>query len=445
MNRLLLIVFNLVVALQVLAQTNTLSPYSIYGLGDAPDGTLSSQAGMGNASLAFLSVQNINLNNPATLTYISKPSFNFDFRNELLSLSSSGASQVNNLVSIENFSFAFPIINNPVRKRQSALSFGIKPYTRQGYNVLALDDVTGIGAVEYRFIGQGGINSGFFGWGFDLIADSNRVNVLSIGAVGSYVFGTIYRNRITMVDSSSALSGSNIFREERNEISAADVRLGLLYTRKVSWQKGTEQEAFGSFSLGAYVQPSVALNTASSTFVYSFEGDFNTPGLIDSIDYNTSKSPTTSPLSYGLGFGFTYENRWNVAVDLIQTKWSQLAVAGIPSGLNDETRIAAGFEHIPDPTSYKQLSKIIRYRAGVSYALTRLNVNGIQPTRFTLSGGLGIPVIASRSTSIFNLGIEYARRGANGLPVTENYLNAYIGMTITPNQFDRWFAKRKYD
>ncbi|MEQ9186261.1 MAG: hypothetical protein RLP15_00895 [Cryomorphaceae bacterium] len=427
------------------AQTNTLSPYSIYGIGDAPYSPLTAQAGMSHTNLAILSTHNINLTNPANVAYVTRPTFNFDFRNELLTLNSNGSTQTNNLVSIENFSFAFPLINDNKRKRRAAFGFGIKPYSRQGYDVVSYEAHPEFDVVEYRFVGEGGINSAFFGAGYDLIADSGRVNTLTIGAVGSYVFGSIFRNRMTMVDSLSALAGSNLYREEQNQISAADVRFGLLYTRRLDFKKKDESSTIGSFSIGGYYHPSMVLNTNSHSLAYTFDGGSDAPRLIDTVDYRLSKNPTQAPASFGVGVGMTYDNRINIGIDVTTTQWSQLEIDGVNAGLNDDLRISTGVEYTPDPTSYKQLTKIIRYRAGLSYEQTRLNVNGVQPSRIGASAGLGIPIVASRSSSMLNLGIEYARRGSAGLPVTENYLNLHLGLTITPNQFDRWFAKRKYD
>lgn len=445
MSRVTLLICCTLLSALSFAQTNTLSPYSIYGLGDSPYSALTAQAGMAHTNLAILSVQNVNVINPANLANLSRPTFNFDLRNELLSLSSGGNSQANNLVSIENFSFAFPLINRSVTKRRAAFAFGIRPYTRQGYNAAAFDEVPDIGLVEYRFIGEGGINSAFLGAGYDLLADSGRVNTLTIGAVGSYVFGTIFRNRITMVDSSSALAGSNIFREEKNQISSVDARVGLMYTRRLTLNKGTSEQKYASVSLGGFFQPSFELNTGTQTFTYSFAGPYTGPALIDTIDFGTSITPTVAPMSFGVGIGMTYDGRLNAGLDVTTTQWSALEINGANQHMNDELRVSAGVEYTPDPSSYKQLLKIIRYRAGLSYERTRLNVNGVQPSRIGIAGGLGIPVLASRSSSTFNLGIEYARRGGAGLPVAENYLNVHVGLTLTPNQFDRWFAKRKYD
>lgn len=443
MNRALLVFVFMLTSVLAIGQINTLSPYSIYGLGDSPYSSHSGIAAMGHTGIATLSTLNINNLNPATQTYISRPTFNFDIRNEALLLKANGETQSNSLLSIENMSFAFPIINSSKRKRKATVSFGIVPYTRQGYEVVSNEMVQGVGNVEYRFIGQGGINSAFFSGSFDLIADSGKVNTLSIGVRGAYVFGSITQNRITTLDTN--ILASNLYRTTKNEISAADVKIGVLYTRKLNFSKEKNEELFGSVSAGAFYKPAVTLNGFSNDVTYTFVNDYKNALPVDTIAMTEGRSPTFAPAHFGLGFSFTYDNRWNLGLDISHQQWSQLEVDGVNQGLNNSSRVSFGAEYTPDPTSYKQLLSIIRYRAGFSAEQTRLNVAGIQPNQISLNTGLGVPIIATRSTSMLNLGIEYAIRGADGLPVTEQFFNFYFGFSITPNQYDRWFVKRKYD
>lgn len=441
----LLFLLSICLSQGVFAQTNTLSPYSIYGLGDNVHTSLAAQSSMGGTSIAMLSTQNINIYNPATLVFVNRPTFNFEVKTEFLTLNSGGSAETSSLFSIENFSFAFPLVVNPQRKRKGAFTFGITPYARQGYDVASYETVPEIGEIEYRFLGEGGINSAFLAAGYELLTDSGRVNTLAFGATGSYVFGLIKNERITTLDNSVSGFGSNLYRGETHEISAADVRLGLLYTRRLFWNNNTPDAKTGSVSIGAFYKPSVSLNTFSNQTAYTFINDFNSPTIIDTVSFSKSNIPTIAASSFGLGFGFIYDGRISLGLDLTSTRWSELSIAGTNQGLNDEMRASFGFEYIPDPTSYKQLIKVIRYRAGFSYEQTRLNVGGVQPTRIGLTAGLGVPIIASKSTSIFNIGTEYAMRSGAGLPVTENYVNFFIGLTFTPNQYDRWFAKQKYD
>jgi hypothetical protein len=425
------------------AQYNTLSPYSIYGLGDEPNSSLASMAAVSHTGIAMLSTLNINGVNPATQTFVSRPTFNLDLRNEFLLLNAGGQQQANSLFSIENISLAFPVINSPKKKRNATVSFGLRPYSRQGYEVISREEVEGLGLVEYQFVGEGGVNDAFLTGSYDIIADSGKINTLSIGVTGSYVFGYFDRNRITVVDSN--VVATNLYREDRNEVSAFDIKFGALYTRKLTFKDQKGDDVFGSFSVGGFFKPSMTLNGSARQTAYTFVNNPTNPVVVDTIQTSSGGSPITTPSQFGLGIGFTYDNRWNVGLDLISRRWSELEINGANANLNDAFRASLGVEYTPDPTAFKQLLRIVRYRAGFSFEQTRLNVNGTQPNQIGLSAGLGIPVIATRSTSMVNIGTEYVVRGGAGLPVAENFFNLYVGFAFTPNQYDRWFAKRKYD
>lgn len=427
----------------VSAQTNTLSPYSIYGIGDATSSSITAQAAMGHAGIAVISPSNINPLNPATFPDVVRPSFNFDLRNEILTLSSGSSKQTNNLFSIQNFSFAFPIINEAKKRRRAAMSFGLLPYTRQGYEMTVTESVPDLGDVEYHFFGNGGINSLYLGAGYDLLADSGRVHVLSLGVQGSYVFGEITKNRATTFVSSAA--GTNLYRENGLEISGADFNFGLLYKHRITIRKEGEDERAGYLSAGAFYKPSLGLNSYGGVLEYTFSGSHRAPDPIDTLLNNRGRTTTTAPSAFGLGTSLNLYNRWVFALDLVRTEWSKLSIGGVNQGLKDATRISLGMEYIPDHTAYKEFFKTVRYRAGVNFEQTMFNVNGDQPLRYGFACGFGIPLVSSQSGSMFNFGIEYARRQSNATPFTEDFFNIHAGFTLNPNKFDRWFYKRKYD
>lgn len=426
------------------AQVNTYSPYSIYGLGDATYSSMASMAGVSHTGIAMLNTQQVNTINPAAISVISNATANIDLKNEFLVLSNAGSTQGSSILSIDNLSFAFPIINNNKRKRRAGLAFGVTPFTRQGYNVASYEPFSELGVVEYRFLGAGGVNSAFLTAGFDLIADSNRVNVLTLGVTGSYVFGSFSRNRITSFDSTSSILGYNLYREELHEVSDADVKIGVLYTRRLFWLDGDDR-INGHFAIGGFYKPSRSLNTTSREMAYTFLNDYLNPLVIDTLSMSSSAIPTEAPASFGVGAGFMYDERWSLGIDVKLTQWSQLSIAGKNANLRDEMRVSLGVEHIPNPRAAKGYFSKVRYRGGLSYENTRLNVQGQQPRRLGASFGMGMPIPRSRSASIFNLGIEYALRNAGGIPLIENQVNLHFGFTLTPNQFDRWFFKRKYD
>ncbi|MEZ4721564.1 MAG: hypothetical protein R2813_06760 [Flavobacteriales bacterium] len=438
------------------AQKGTLTPYSIYGLGDPTRSQTTAIASMGGANLAVVSTTGINSTNPATYSDIKRPSFNLDLKNEVLTLSNSSNSQSSNAFAIQNFSFAFPIINNFKKfKRRAGLSFGVTPLTAAGYDLSYTSSVNGLGEVDYLFFGEGGINSAQLGGSFDLVANKSRTNVLSIGANANYIFGQISRNRATQVDVRAG--ASNVYRQSYLELSDFDLSGGLLFkhvdTLSVSKKnadgtKYTDEVPF-MYSIGAYIRPSRQVTASVHEYGFTFSDTVTNPSPIDTVQSHSAHEKLSTPISAGIGFSFNVANKWTIAADLVHTQWSTLSLGGKNYALNNLTRLSLGTELLPKvdiKDADGKYLKTVRYRAGFSFELSPFNVGGVQPIRYGINFGLGFPLTAaSLSNSMFNIGFEAARRQAAGYSLTENYMNIYAGIVITPHVYDQWFAKRKYD
>lgn len=454
MNKVLTIIFFAITSLGF-AQTNTFSPYSIYGLGEPSRSTTTAMASMGHASIALINPTSINPLNPASYTDVNRPAFNFDFKDEILTLSNNTSSSSSNSFAIQNFSFAFPIINDYKKfKRRAGLSFGLTPFSNMGYNLYSIENIPDLGDVEYRFFGEGGINALHVGTGFDILANEKRTNVLSAGVNGNYMFGTLSKNRVTQFSSSAA--ASNLYRESNAEISDIDWNAGIRFahidtiTRKTMLADSSYRydESIALFSIGAVIRPGTDLTTFSERLEYSFSDSFTSPNIIDTLLASNSRGVTSTPLYFGIGFSANFDNKWTLSADVGQTMWSKLEIDGVNAGLNDARRLSLGAELIPeyDTKSMSAYMRVIRYRAGFNFEQTMLNIAGSQPLRYGISFGLGLPLrIASGSTSMFNVGAEVAQRRTPGLNLSENFFNIHAGFTITPNRYDQWFAKRKFD
>jgi hypothetical protein len=62
--------------------------------------------------------------------------------------------------------------------------------------------------------------------------------------------------------------------------------------------------------------------------------------------------------------------------------------------------------------------------------------------------GIGIPLVRSKSiypsASTFDFGLTVGNRGTvEGGLIREQYTNSYVGLSFSPNYWDRWFKKRK--
>jgi len=86
------------------------------------------------------------------------------------------------------------------------------------------------------------------------------------------------------------------------------------------------------------------------------------------------------------------------------------------------------------------------YRAGLRTGTTNIVVNNEQINDYGISFGISIPLLSSRSFSSVDLGLDLGRLGTtdNNL-VEDNYFKVYLGFSLAPSNYDRWFRKRKYD
>ncbi|GAB5538457.1 MAG: hypothetical protein Salg2KO_05600 [Salibacteraceae bacterium] len=410
---------------------------------------------MANSNIAVVNPLWINAMNPSSYTSITKPTFNFDIKDEFLSLTSGNTTQGSNAFSIQNFSFAFPIINNSKKfKRRMGFSFGLAPYTTSGYELFFSEDVPDLGEVEYHFFGEGGINKLNGGLGYDLFANKKRTDVLSIGVNGQYIFGNISRNRATQLE--RAALGSSLYRTSSIEISDIGVNAGIRYyhtdtiKRRIVLSDSTirSEDVLIMASVGAFIEPSMSLNTSARQVEYTYTDSFQRPNIIDTIIEASSRGETNIPLAFGVGLSLNIDNAWTLALDYRLTQWSTLVINGTNAGLNDASRVSLGADWVPefDKRGRGNYHKVIRYRLGGSLEQTMLNVGGLRPLRYGINFGLGFPLsAASASTSMFNIGAEVARRQTEGLSLNENIVNIHAGFIITPHRYDQWFAKRKYD
>ena len=69
--------------------------------------------------------------------------------------------------------FAYGALGFPIRSNGGAC-FGIMPYSSMGYDAETSIESSGIGSVEYKYSGSGGLNKAFLGYGFMPFQDRLR-------------------------------------------------------------------------------------------------------------------------------------------------------------------------------------------------------------------------------------------------------------------------------
>ena len=183
---------------------------------------------------------------------------------------------------------------------------------------------------------------------------------------------------------------------------------------------------------------------------------------IDTIEVlNDSKGYLRLPkrFSYGaaleLGVGSGSNGgtgRLVLSLQSSQTDWSNYQEVFDGDTLNDNLKnsntYSFGVQYTPVVSQLKdaKLFQNIHYRAGFRYNTSYLSIDDQQINDYGISFGVGIPLLNTRSGSTLNMGFEYGNKGTteNDL-IEEKYLGFFVGISLSPASYNRWFVKRRYD
>jgi len=408
------------------AQQGTVSPYSIFGIGDLrSNGTVENQM-MGGIAVYADSIH-LNLRNPAAygqlgldimdnqgLVVYTAGISNKQFR--LVDFTSEQSSDVTNL---DYLSLGFALGN------KLGMGFGIMPFSSVGYNFVQ-EDPNGTQPLTNVFNGSGGLNRVYYSVGYEVIKN------VSIGATVNYNFGTIDSERLQQIE--DVQFGS--FDRKSSNINGFDFNYALNYTPAIN-DKYTLHT-----SLRVNTQGNLVSKNDRRIGSFSVASGLNIEEIIVDLEAQNLKNtelkiPTTTTL--GLGFG---ENR----------KWfigGEYSLQGLSAFENpflgvdnivyeDASSFAFGGFITPDSGSFSSYFKRMTYRAGLRLDRTGMVVNDVDINNFGITFGVGLPL--GRSLSNLNLGFELGKRGTTRANlIEENYVKINIGLSLN----DRWFQKRR--
>jgi hypothetical protein len=421
---------------QLLAQTNTKSPYSFYGLGDVESSAFAESMGMGDVKYAISNPYQINIANPASITSLNVPTFSAGAFFNTVQTSGEGVSQSNSNAYLRYIALAFPL----GKQKRVGFGFGLTPHTKMGYSILETQELDDLGTVDKRYLGEGGINRAYMNFGYAIVKDS--LNFLSVGVTPSFYFGTINRSARVLFAGANAY---NTISENQLHVKDINAEFGLNYKRRLPSKKSTQK----LISVGATYELQKEMSAEDSRFVFST----SPTGFPKDTVINRSVSGAVSwPQKIGVGLAFEISSdsigRWLIGADYERIDWSAYQEPGSSTELNNRQQISVGAQYIPDDQAFRNFFKIMRYRIGAYYANTRLNVGNEQVDDIGISLGIGIPLIGSGTldptSSTVNVSANFGQRGANqtGL-IQERYSNIVVGFTFTPGKWDQWFKKRR--
>jgi hypothetical protein len=409
------------------------SPYSRYGIGDIDPQLMPQNIGMGGIGVATNKISlfnNINVINPASYGAVSLTTIDIGLYSNFLTLSQTGsASQKNSNFRLSHVAFAIPT------SKRSAVSFGLLPYSERGYNYTKSVKGSGTSPADtnvtnYTYSGDGGLSKAYLGYGFGIGKH------LLLGGNVSYIFGTLKDISTTEIPDLVGTINSKI--EQSNSIGGLNYDYGVQYSFDFSDTK--------HLILGYSASAGSKLNTQSSFIVsqYYNDGSGNQNVATDSvINRQDPKSKIKLPQINRFGISFQSDGKFLVGADYTMGKWSDLSIAGVNQGLQNNKTFNIGGQYTPNIATLRNYLASVDYRLGAIYDETYMTVNNTKIKRYAVTAGLGLPLRPNNGSFYkINISAEVGKRGSlvNGL-VKENYVNIHLGFTLN----DRWFQKYKFD
>jgi long-subunit fatty acid transport protein len=411
----------------VLAQTNTDSPYSRFGIGMISPPGFERNRAMGGTGLALRDNQYINYLNPASYSAQDSMSFIFDFgmTAHYTYTESSSLNDTYYGANFDHLALSFPIT------KWWAASAGIRPYSKVGYAIRVEDFQEDVGFIDYIYSGNGGLNQLFLGTAVKLF------DGLSIGANFNYLFGTINLNRSVDFPLQNYHAVTEV--ESRTIINDFLIELGLQYTQRI----GEKNE----ITLGVMVNNKSRISaenqvTKRNTFPGSaeFVNDSTRVSPVFLLEESSTKGNIVIPFNLGIGLSYRLNDRLLIGFDYYQQDWTNTTFFNSSEPLTNSNHIHGGAEYVPDPEALRGYHNRIAYRLGGYFENSYLQLQDEQLKDYGISFGIGLPLRNTRST--FNLAFNAGRRGTleNNL-IRENYMFLSFSVTL----YDFWFMKRKYD
>ncbi len=433
------------------AQKGTSSPYSVYGLGELNNGQYAYFMSMGNALTANTDSTVVNQNNPASYSYISRfrPLFQIGVNGKFSTFVEDGQ----NPSKKNQFGFNQFQLGLPIAKRWGG-AIGLTPLSSTGYSIVNQNIEDGDTLSQNISEGAGTVSKFHLGASYKY-KFKNRSSIAG-GVNFNYIFGST--NKIESFEYTNFSDFSLHSRvEHETRINSFAYDLGLIYEKHLD---------YSSFSIGVKYSPAVNLKAYQDLLAFSYStsyyNNYSYPGsVIDTAEIVTdNEGVIRMPESYNVGVEYRLNGKGKeyllkFSADVKHQKWSdyyeEFGAVKTENVFKNRTSTSFGIQyspHVGRNANNNLVSYVgrIHYRIGFDYTLSQLLVNSTQLNDYGMSFGLGLPITTGNSNTNINLGAKYGSLGTteSGL-IKEKYLGVFVGVTISPGIYDRWFLKRKYD
>ena len=415
MNRIFKILAFVLVGFSLSAQNESNSPYSRFGLGDLQSFASATQSAIGGVGIASYDPLSINVSNPASYSSVFAQRFTMQTGGVHVTklLQTSTQNQVVNSTNFNYLMFSFPL------SKFLGTSVGLLPYSEKSYS---FSDVSTNPSADLLFEGNGGLTRIYFG---------NSINInknFSIGTNFNYLFGNLNSSRKVFFNDVS------VFNTKINQdinINGFYFDFGLMYKAKLGkWNS----------VLGFTMDNGSKISAEKTSLIETFRSGGEFELIEDTISFD-QQSGGSLELPTSVGFGVALSNeQWKIMADYKSENWEEYSLFGVNDDLENSSRLALGFEFVPDKKSINRYYKMIRYRLGMYSSKTYLNLKNQQLEEKAITFGFALPL--KRSGSLINLSAELGQMGTTDDDlIQESFARFKIGFIFS----DIWFIKRKYD
>ena len=414
--------------------SNTLSPYSQFGLGVLADQSQSFGRGMAGLSIGLRNGKYANVQNPASYSAVDSLTMIFDLgvSGQITNFKEGGTK-----VNAKTADFDYAVGAFRLLPKVGAC-FGIIPYSNIGYSYTTSETVNdnygnsteNTYGVNYE--GSGGFSQAFLGLGWEFAKG------FSIGANISYFWGKYEKTAGLALSDSYA---NTLLRTYTTNVNSWKLDLGAQFSTKVGKNDVLTIGAVAGIGhkLGADANLTITnTNTVTSVTQTSTDSVANAFEL---------------PFTFGGGVSLVHKNSLTVGVDYMMQRWGALKYPMVNNTtsryqafngvLKDRHKVTIGADWLPDPNPLARgFLKRVHYRVGASYATPYYNIGTKDgPKELCVSAGFGVPIVNTwNNRTSLNISAQWVHTSAKDF-VTENSFRINIGLTFN----ERWFAKWKVD
>lgn len=441
---LIILLFTVFVS-QLIAQTSTNSAYSSYGLGERGSLENATFTGLGFSTITYFDSTVLNYYNPATYNTLGdgQPLFSIGLASKLSFFEQNEVTEFKGNAYVDHFAMAFTL------KKHFGLAFGLKPFTRKGFNMTETIAV-GTDSIKYTYLGNGGTNQVFVGLSSNIIKWRNTT--LSVGTNLSYLFGASTNERRSQLIGDGLIGGVD-WKSLR--VNSFYYDLGLYLRQSIKQNH--------HFTFATTIDPGQKLNVTQDS--YLFYGVVGDPEQYDTLSSSIDQSgtiymPAVTTLGLNYNFWFNDKTKKNASrnselgihVNYSTTDWTRFSNSfETTNNLLATTKLSFGIQYVPErkfteKSANASFLETVRYRAGFYNYTLPYSFGGKQLSDMGATLGFGIPILAQQSLSSVNFGFSVGNRATTTSgSLNEKYLGISVGIILAPSNFDRWFRKRKLD